>query len=460
MIRIGGLAEDNQATIEADSIPVSPQISEGVIGVGTSKLRNIITHRGFRRYFSNTSWLFAGKIARMAVGLTVGALVARYLQPEKFGTFSYAQSFVVLFSAFAAFGLDGITVRELVKTDDKRDELLGTVFVLKLIGAFLTLALLLIGIQFIDQGPLTKILIFIIASATIFQSFNVIDFYFRSKILSKYFAYSTLTNVILFSLVKLYLIYVQAQLIWFAVVIAADALCLALGLIYFYKKNHFSISSWRFNKVLSKKLIAEGSPIMISGAITAFCLSFDKILIGHYATNSDVGIYAVCVRLSTAAYFIPVIISTSFSKFMVSADKARLTILYSTVLYASLLILVTLLLFGDSLINVLFGNSYSYAYELLKIHIIALPFIFYTSIRKKRLILSGNSKYVLRYNIFNFIVIIALYYILIPAFGPLGAAIAYTATWILNVLLAPVFSRRFREDSLMFIEALYIKRYV
>lgn len=67
-------------------------------------------HPGFRRYFVNTSWLFAEKILRMVVGLIVGVWVARYLGPERYGLLNYAMSFVGLFSAIATLGLDGIVV--------------------------------------------------------------------------------------------------------------------------------------------------------------------------------------------------------------------------------------------------------------------------------------------------------------------------------------------------------------
>ena len=86
------------------------------------------------KYFKNTSWLFGEKILRMVVGLFVGVWVARYLGPEQFGLFSYAQSFVGLFTAIAGLGLDSIIVRELVKDESKRDALLGTAFRLKLIS--------------------------------------------------------------------------------------------------------------------------------------------------------------------------------------------------------------------------------------------------------------------------------------------------------------------------------------
>ena len=88
------------------------------------------------KYFKNTSWLFAEKIIRMMVGLFIGIWVARYLGPEQFGLFSYAVSFVGLFTAISTMGLDTILVRELVKNESNRDILLGTAFRLKLLGAF------------------------------------------------------------------------------------------------------------------------------------------------------------------------------------------------------------------------------------------------------------------------------------------------------------------------------------
>lgn len=148
----------------------------------TSKIQNLQQHSGFMKYLKNTSWLFGEKILRMVVGLFVGIWVARYLGPEQFGLFSYAQSFVGLFTAIATLGLDGIVVRELVKDESRRDELIGTAFYLKLIGAIAVLIVLAVAIQFTSNDHYTNILVFIIASATIFQAFNVVDMYFQAKV--------------------------------------------------------------------------------------------------------------------------------------------------------------------------------------------------------------------------------------------------------------------------------------
>ena len=105
-------------------------------------LKYLNSHEGFKRYFANTSWLFAEKIIRLVIGLFVGVWVARYLGPAKYGLLNYVQAFVGLFSAFATLGLDGIVVRELVKDENKKDLLLGTAFWLKVVGAFVMLIML------------------------------------------------------------------------------------------------------------------------------------------------------------------------------------------------------------------------------------------------------------------------------------------------------------------------------
>lgn len=68
-----------------------------------TKLKSLKSNQGFMKYFKNTSWFLLEKILRLTVGLFVGILVARYLGPEKFGLFSYAQSFVGFFTAFYGF---------------------------------------------------------------------------------------------------------------------------------------------------------------------------------------------------------------------------------------------------------------------------------------------------------------------------------------------------------------------
>ena len=146
----------------------------------------------------------------------------RYLGPEKFGLLSYALSFVGLFSVVATFGLDEIVVRELVKDENRRDDLIGTAFWLKLFGAFVVLLTLAFAVKFTSNDDNTNILVFIIASALIFQSFNVVDFYFQSKVMGKFIVYVNLISLFISSIVKITLILNDASLIAFACVVSVS----------------------------------------------------------------------------------------------------------------------------------------------------------------------------------------------------------------------------------------------
>ncbi len=117
----------------------------------------LIRSTSFKRYFANTSWLMGHRVLSMIVALFVGIYVARYLGPERFGLLSYAGSFVGLFTALATLGLDGIMVRELVKTPERRDELLGTAFWLKAGGAILMWIGIASAIPFTNNDTQTNI---------------------------------------------------------------------------------------------------------------------------------------------------------------------------------------------------------------------------------------------------------------------------------------------------------------
>ena len=133
--------------------------------------------------------MFAEQLLRMFAGLLVGIWVARYLGPNQFGLFSYSIAFASIFSSIAKLGLDGVVVRDLVRYPSRRDLYMGTAFWLKLMGAGVMLAIMAFAVQLTSNDATTSLYIIIIASGTVFQSFEVVDFYFQSKVLSNSFQF-------------------------------------------------------------------------------------------------------------------------------------------------------------------------------------------------------------------------------------------------------------------------------
>ncbi len=198
------------------------------------QIQSIWNHEGFRRYFKNTSWLFAEKIFKALTEVFVGVWIVRYLGPEDFGMLSYAQSFAAIFLVLSTLGLDEIVIREIVKDESRADDLIGTAFVLKLVGAIAVFVILATTINLTLNDTYLNILIFIIASATIFQAFDVVDFYFKAKVLSKYVVIANTVSLSISSIVKIILILNEAPLIAFVWTSVFDGIVVALSLIYIY----------------------------------------------------------------------------------------------------------------------------------------------------------------------------------------------------------------------------------
>jgi O-antigen/teichoic acid export membrane protein len=426
-----------------------------------NKLRSLTQSQGAVRYLRNTSWLIGEKILRMTLGLFVGIWVARYLGPEQFGLFSYAQSFVALFAAFATLGLDGIVVRELVKNEDKRDKLLGTAFILKSFGALFVLLLLAVSIFFQSNDYQTNLIVFIIASATIFQSFNVIDFYFQSKVLSKYVVYSNVISLLLSSIIKVLLILNNASLISFAYVILFDNLILACGFIYYYFKSKLSIFTWCFDVKFAKLLLKDSWPLILSGLVISMYMKIDQVMIKEILDTNAVGQYAAAVRLSEAWYFIPVVISSSLFPAILNAKKisqqlyySRIQKLYDLMAWMAIAIAIPMTFLSDFLINVLYGSEYKEAAGVLIIHIWSAVFIFLGVASSKWFIAEGLQKYTFYRTLAGGILNVLLNLILIPKYGIYGAAIATLTSQILASYLFNIISKKTRITFLLQSKAL------
>jgi len=266
-------------------------------------LKKIIALRkqsNFRKYFANTSWILGERISRMGVSLFVGIYVARYLGPERFGLLSYASSFVGIFVALATLGLDEVVVRELVKTPEQRERILGTSFLLKLVGTLLMWAAILVAIPFTENDSQTNILIIIIAFGVLFQAFNVIDLSFQADVKSKYVVHAQFVQLIISSIVKIILVFNEAPLIWFASVFFLDAIVLALGLVFTYLHNSNKIFSWKWSYETSKNLLHDSWPLIFAGIVVSVYMKIDQLMIKEMLGAKEVGLYAAAVKLSEA----------------------------------------------------------------------------------------------------------------------------------------------------------------
>ena len=396
-----------------------------------------------------------------AVGLFIGIWLVRYLGPERFGLLSYAISVVVLFSTFASLGLDVIIVREMVKFPEERDDILGTALILKLIGGILVLTILTAMTLINGRDKPVSPLILIIAAGLVFQSFNVIQFFFESKVQAKNFVYAQLITTVLVATIRIILILMQAPLLMFAVTICVESLFGGGCLIAAYKYQGLSILKWRFAGRKALNLLRDSWSLILSGLAIAIYMRIDQIMIKHMLGNDAIGQYAAAVRLSEAWNFMPLIVCSSLFPAIITAKKRnkklyhqRLEKLYNLMIWMAMAIALPTTFLSRWGINLLYGEKFSEAGTVLMIYIWATVFAFFGTARGKWLINENLQRLSFYYLSMGCVVNIILNFIFIQRIGIAGAAFSTIISLFFNVCVFPLFNVQTRGSVVLFFKAL------
>lgn len=399
----------------------------------TDKIKEITKNTGFKKYYRNTGWLFGQKVLDMTINLFLSIWIIRYLGPTDFGILSYSISIVSIFSSFVGLGLDTILVKELVNKSSHENKILGSAFLLRIVSASVSLILIFIYI-YLQEANKASIIIFIISFGVIIRSFNIIEFYFQSKVLSKYVAFAKSISLLSASIVKVILLVNELSLIYFAQVFIFEILVFVIFLTYFYSnhgKSSRSIFKWRVVFKECESLLKKSWPLMLAGIVITIYMKIDQIMINNIMGSEFVGYYAAASKLSEIWYFIPVIITSSLFPALIKAKisckllyELRLKRLYCFLIWLAFFVAFFTTLISDVLIDFLYGKEYLYTSDVLKIHIWTSVFVFAGVASDKWLVNEGLQIYSLRNCLIGAIINIILNFILITEYGVIGAAYA------------------------------------
>lgn len=393
------------------------------------KWKWILEHGGFKRYFANTGWMFFGQMFSLGVSFFVGAWLARYLGPENFGILNFAVAFVGIFGIIADLGSGSILNRELVKFPEKRDELLGTAFRLKLIGGLIAFSLTVVSVILFPTSPLIKLLVILFSLSFILQAINIISIYFQSEVKSKNNVKALLFATVISTFLKVTVILLDKGVIWIMVVFVLEFLWQGIGFINAYKHYGLKIKNWYFSKSIANEMLKDSWPLMLAGAAAYIYIRIDQVMIGTMMGNLEVGIYAAAVKLVEIWYFIPGIICASLFPAIINAKKIsallykkRLKALYLLMIGVAVVIAFFSTILAHWIIILLFGQEYLAAVIILQIYVWS-GLGFFVSVAINRYFLAENrSRDIFLYNFLSMSVNVILNLILIPKFGVTGAA--------------------------------------
>lgn len=415
-----------------------------------------------RKYLANTGWLLAEQIVRCGLGFLFLVIVARHLGPEKFGLFNYALSLVLVFAVFVQLGIDDIVAREIIRRPGLRNEILGSVFAMKLSGCFFMCACLSVVLWWLGDGFETVILVAWMAGGYLFMAFQVANVYFQSQVLAKYGVIASLVAFSVFSLARVVFIILELPVSYFAFALFLDFMFtgLLLGIIFHVKVS--PLFDWRFSMRVCRKLVRQGWPLFATALAGLFVSRIDQIMIKRLLGDSANGCYASAVMFSESWYFVPMAIAISFYPAIIEAKRRsceeydyQMRCLGEALVWLGIVVGIVGTLVAPLFIPLVFGGAFSGGSAVLQAHIWTGVFVAFSFARLRWLIIENLQAYLPLFLIVSGACCFILNLILIPRFGIQGGALAAVLSQFVNICLCPLMFNKTRRSVVYFIETLF-----
>ncbi len=419
----------------------------------------------FNKYLKNTGWLMLARVGSLIIKILVGFTITNYLGKELNGILNYPTAFTTFFVAAAALGLDGFITRELLRTPEKRDQLLGTAFFLKIIGGLAIIPLIYFAYVLwnkVEEIETPLMYVLIVGLTGITQAFYIPDSYFQSKVQAKYVMRVQVFGNIFSALIKLTFIFLKLGIEWFVFALLLDTIILAFGYFYYYQVKADSIFKWVFNSSLAKYLVKNSWPLALSAVLVSVYMKIDQLMVENYLGIGALGIYSTVVQLSESWYFIPVAIVTSVFPAIMNAKRddteryiKRLQNMYDLMVWISLSVAIFMTFASTIIYKIVYTEEFWSGAHVLTIHVWAGIFVFLGSASGQYLIAEGYTKLAMLRTGMGALVNIGLNIIWIPKYGIMGAALATLIAYFTAAFLI-LFIPKTRPQGIMMLKSLFL----
>jgi len=207
----------------------------------------------------------------------------------------------------------------------------------------------------------------------------------------------------------------------------------AISSLWFIKKHIIpKLKDFKPSKVSFKNILSFSWPLTLSTTILIFLSQIDYIILGIYRSSSEVGVYKIYVSLiviigivltSFANIYKPVV-SELVSKKQIKQVKSIYSWVTRWIINLNAFNLIIFLFFGTSIITILFTKDY--LTFPLALFILAIGKFLNSAFGPEGMTLEAfaKTKLVLLNALIMLLINLGLDILLIPKFGPVGAAIA------------------------------------
>lgn len=402
------------------------------------------------RIAKNTVALVSSDIISKILTLGLSIYVARYLGVENFGIYTFAFSFILLFSVFSDIGVNNLVIREVARDKASAGKYLGSLIYLKLMLSFASFFLIVVVINLLDYPSSTKLIVYIVGLWMIVQAIvNMPQAIFNAFEKMEYNALIVIVGRVLvvvfgFSILLLGYGLVELALVFLATNILTAFLAIAIALKKFVRPNMMP------DLVFMRNLLKNALPLGFASIFFTIYLKIDSVMLSVMKGDAAVGWYAAAYNLTFHLSLLPTMFAVALFPAMSNLFKRSESTLIATfensfryVLIVMLPVVAGIIVLSDSIILTIYGTQYEKSISALQILSLALLFASMNSIFL--FVLPSIDKQIVSTKItgvgaFSSII---LNLILIPKFSFIGASVATVLTGAIMFFLNYYYISRF-----------------
>lgn len=410
--------------------------------------------------FKNAAWIIICKVIQSIINFVIGIITARYLGPSNYGVISYVASIVAFALPIMQLGLRNTIVREFIKSPDEEGSILGTSLVINIISSLFCMIGTIAFVAIVNAGERETLLICVLYSFTLlFQATEMTQYWFQSKLLSKYPSIAALGAYIVVSVYKVYLLVTRKSVIWFALSNVIDYFLVSIILIIIYKKLGNQKLTFNWNK--GREMLSRSKHYILPGLMVMIFQHTDRIMIKLMMGSEETGMYSAAITcIGISGFVFAAIIDSARPVILEAKEKNRklyenrVCQLYNIITCIALAQSIGMTLLSKPIIYILYGEAFLGATNILCIAVWYITFAYYGSVRNVWILAEEKQKYLLGINVAGAVANVILNFILIPIWGAIGAAVASLFTqFFTNVIIGFIF-KPIRENNKLMLKGL------
>ena len=401
-----------------------------------------------KKIVSNSLWMMIEKCISIFGLIFVTSYVAKYIGPTNFGKIALATTLFSFVQTLTWFGNQEILFKRVSRNPHSGLKyLIGTQSLRKVSFLIYTFPILL-GLYFYSDS-LTLIFGIATALATYFVTQDVYAIY-NNAILASYI--NAIVNMVGLGsalLIRYLIVLFELNYTFIAIPIVITTLFPFLLKKYIFNKTqNLKPTS---PKHYRKYYFGAGSALVLSTLAVTLYTQVTSLMLAALTSIRELGIYAVAVSLGMSWAFINTSVITSvLSKIYREKDNYQsylmIAKLNAVITLISSVVVTILAIWGQWIVNLLYGNAYQEAYELIVILGLATLCSGLGTISARFLVKEESYRYISRKMMCVAISALPISYMMIYLFGLKGAAYSV----LIIELLSLTFFNYFYKNGLIF----------